>query len=120
MSKSASALIAEVRSRVHSLLHDEVIEHTIVVMHELGRALSQLSGSLRDGTSALTGAQRDELKAVLLSLTSESIREALHKGELGITNGIIRTKNRILTVLGVAIPEGHGEINPNDFPNYHW
>ena len=36
MSKSADALISEIRSRVNRLLHDAVIEHTIVVMRELG------------------------------------------------------------------------------------
>src|SRR5262245_32630405 len=46
MAKSVEGLISDVRSRVRKLLHDEVIEHTIVVMRELGTALSQLSGQV--------------------------------------------------------------------------
>jgi hypothetical protein len=120
MSRSADALIAEIRSRVHSLLYDDVIEHTIVVMRELGSALSQLASSLRSSEGSLSDAQKEELKQILLPLTSESIREALHKGELHITNGIIRSKNRILTTLGVTIPDDHREIDPNNYPNYNW
>lgn len=120
MSRSTEALIEQVRSRVHSLLHDEVIQHTIVVMRELGTALSQLASQVRGGASNLTEQQKEELKEILLPLTSESIREALHKGELPITNGIIRSKNVVLTALGVPIPEGHREIDPRDFPNYNW
>jgi len=120
MSKSANALIAEVRSRVNSLLHDEVIQHTIVVMRDLNNALRQLSGLVRGGAESLTDQQKNDLKTILLPLTSESIREALHKGELHITNGIIRSKNQVLTALGVPIPDDHREIDPQDFPNYTW
>jgi hypothetical protein len=120
MSKSISTLISDIRSRVHSLLHDEVIQHTIVVMRELSTALNQLSNLTRSDGSALAEEQKTELKTILLPLTSESIREALHKGELPITNGIIRSKNRILTAIGEPIPDGHAEIDPNDFPGYNW
>jgi len=120
MSKSTDSVIATIRARVRSLLHDQVIEHTIVVMRELGAALSQLAGLMGTNASALSDEQKKELTTILLPLTSESIREALHKGELPITNGIIRTKNRILTALGVAIPDDHHEIDPRDFPNYTW
>src|SRR5947209_5362722 len=119
MSRSVDALISQVRARVHSLLYDEVIEHTIVVMRELGSALSQLAGSVR-GAGDLSEQQKEELKAILLPLTSESIREALHKGELHITNGIIRSKNQVLTALGVTIPDDHKEIDARKFPNYNW
>jgi hypothetical protein len=120
MSKSVDALINEVRSRVNKLLRDTVIEHTIVVMRELGTALSQLSGAVGSGAGSLSDEQKEDLKNILLPLTSESIREALHKGELHITNGIIRSKNRILTALGVPIPDDHAEIDPRDYPNYNW
>ena len=120
MSKSITTLIGEVRTRVHRLLHDEVIQHTIVVMRELSTALNQLSGLTGADGSALTEEQKGELKEILLPLTSESIREALHKGELPITNGIVRSKNRILTAIGAPIPESHAEIDPNAFPGYNW
>ena len=94
MAKSVDGLIADVGARVHSLLHDEVIQHTILVMRELGGALSQLAGQVRGGGS-LSEAQKTELQAILLPLTSESIREALHKGELHITNGIIRDNSKV-------------------------
>jgi hypothetical protein len=120
MSRSLDALISEVRSKVRTLLHDEVIQHTIVVMRNLNTALSQLAGILRGGAGALTDPQKEELKDILLPLTSESIREALHKGELHITNGIIRSKNTVLTALGVPIPDDHKEIDPRAYPNYNW
>ena len=120
MAKSVDALIEEVRSRVHCLLHDEVIEHTIVVMRELGGALNQLAGAVGGRGDALTPEQKEDLKSILLPLVSESIREALHKGELPITNGIIRAKNQIFTAMGVPIPEGHAEIDARNFPNYNW
>ena len=120
MVQSVDLLIAEIRSRVHSLLYDEVIQHTIVVMRELSTSLNQLAGLIKDDASCLTDDQKGELQAILLPLASESIREALHKGELSITNRIIKTKNRILAAVGARIPEGHEEINPNDYPNYNW
>ena len=119
MAKSSDILISEIRTRVHSLLYDEVIQHTIVVMRDLGNFLGQLAAQVRGGT-ALSDEQKEELKDILLPLTSESIREALHKGELPITNGIIRSKNTILTAIGVDIPEGHAEIDPRNYPNYNW
>jgi hypothetical protein len=120
MTQSVDSLIGQVRSRVHSLLYDEVIEHTIVVMRELGNALTQLARSVGSDGSGLSPSQKEDLQAILLPLTSESIREALHKGELPITNGIIRSKNRILTALGVEIPASHQEIDPRNYPNYTW
>lgn len=120
MAKAKKSLINEVRTRVHQLLYADVIEHTIIVMRELGSALSSLSAQVGAAGDGLSDAEKEELAAILLPLTSESIREALHKGELGITNGIIRSKNRILTALGVAVPEDHAEIDPRDYPNYNW
>jgi hypothetical protein len=120
MSRSVDNLVSEIRSKVKSLLHDEVIQATIVVMRSLNTALSQLSGMMRGGAGCLSDAQKEDLKNILLPLTSESIREALHKGELHITNGIIRAKNHILTTLNVPIPDDHKEIDPRDYPNYNW
>jgi hypothetical protein len=120
MSKSSDALIREIRTNVHRLLYDEVIQATIVVMRDLSRALGQLAGAVGSDATLLTPEQKAELQQILLPLNSESIREALHKGELPITNGIIRSKNRILKVMDIAIPEGHEEIDPADFPNYNW
>ena len=120
MPKSVDSLIGEIRARVHSLLYDEVIQHTIVVMRELSSSLSQLVSQVRGGGATLSDKQKEDLKDILLPLTSESIREALHKGELPITNGIIRSKNTILTAIGEPIPEGHAEIDPRNYPNYNW
>lgn len=120
MAKSLDGLIDHVQKRIHTLLHAEVIEHTIVVMRELGQGLAQLVSVLGGSADALSDAQKEKLRETLLPLTSESIREALHKGELSITNGIIRSKNRVLTLLGVEIPESHKEIDARNFPNYNW
>lgn len=120
MSKTIDGMIAHVRARINRLLHDEVIEHTIVVMRELGQGLSQLSSAIGAKGDQLDEKQKEHLKEVLLPLTSESIREALHKGELTITNGIIRSKNRILAALEVEIPESHREIDARNYPNYNW
>jgi hypothetical protein len=119
MSRPAGALISVIRANVHSLLYDEVINQTIVVMRDLSTALSELAALVREDNT-LSGEQKAEVAAILTPLTSESIREALHKGELHITNRIIKTKNRILTGVGAAVPDGHDEIDPNDYPNYHW
>jgi hypothetical protein len=120
MSRAIDSTIGRIRTRVHRLLHDDVINETIVVMTELSEALSELVGSMKNDGSALTEKQKSELISILLPLTSESIREALHKEELFITNGIVRSKNRILTALGQPIPDGHAEIDPNDFRGYNW
>ncbi|MFO0843770.1 MAG: hypothetical protein U0797_15475 [Gemmataceae bacterium] len=120
MAKSTEALIEDVRRRVHRLLYDDVIEQTIVVMRELSAALTQLATTVTGDRDAVSDAQKENLKSVLLPLYSESIREALHKGELPITNGIIRAKNRILKALDVSPPAGHEEIDPRDYPNYIW
>lgn len=120
MAKSVETLIEYVQARIHTLLHDDVIEHTIVVMRELGQGLSQLLAALNNSADGLSDAQKEKLKGTLLPLTSESIREALHKGELSITNGIIRSKNRLLTILAEPIPESHKEIDARNYPNYNW
>ena len=120
MAKSTDTLIGEIRTRVRRLLHDDVIEHTIVVMRELQMALQQLAGQVGGNAENLSDKQKQELQSILVPLTSESIREALHKGELHITNSIVRSKNRIFTAMGMEIPSGHEEIDPNDFPNYNW
>jgi hypothetical protein len=120
MAKSIDALIGDVRSRVRKLLYDDVIEHTIVVMRELQMALGQLAGMVGGKAENLSDKQRQELQEILVPLTSESIREALHKGELHITNAIVRAKNRIFSAMGMELPVGHEEIDPNDFPNYNW
>lgn len=120
MAKTLDSQIDYVHARIHTLLHDEVIEHTIVVMRELGQGLSQLVSVVGGSAEALSDAQKQRLRDTLLPLTSESIREALHKGELSITNGIIRSKNRLLTLLGVEIPDSHKEIDARNYPNYNW
>jgi hypothetical protein len=120
MARSTDTLIEYVHARIHTLLYAEVIEHTIVVMRELGQGLSQLVSVLGGSADALSEAQKEKLKETLLPLTSESIREALHKGELSITNGIIRSKNNILKLLGVEIPDSHKEIDARNYPNYNW
>jgi hypothetical protein len=110
---------APVEELIYQLLHAEIIECTIGVMRHLGHNLTALANHLSTNGN-LTSEQKEHLKSILLSLTSESIREALHKGELPITNSIIRTKNQILTTLGVEIPDSHQEIQASDYPNYHW
>jgi len=120
MAKSYDSMIEYVQARIHRLLYDEVIEHTIVVMRELGTGLSQLLAALGSSAEDLSEEQKQRLRDTLLPLTSESIREALHKGELSITNGIIRNKNRLLQLLGEDIPESHREIDPRNYPNYNW
>lgn len=99
---------------INLLLYADVIDCTIGVMSCLSNALRSLQWQ------ALPENEQEQLRDMLLNLSSESIREALHKGELPITNGIIRQKNKILAEMGVEIPEGHREINPADYPNYNW
>ncbi len=120
MARSYETHLAEVRSRVNRLLHDDVIPDTIVVMRELQAAMSQLALFVAGQADTLIAEEKKELESILLPLVSESIREALHKNELYITNGIIRSKNRILIAIGARIPEGHEEIDPRAFPNYSW
>ena len=103
MVKSAAGLISEIRSKVNSLLHDEVIQQTIVVMRDLSSALNQLDGLIKGEDGSLTDKQKDDLKNIL------SPCERIHpggaaQGELPITNRIIRTKNRILKAIGAPIP----------------
>lgn len=107
-------IINNICKRVNSLLYDDVIEYTIDIMVNLQMDLKEVLNI------SLTSVQKDKLKNSLLLLNSESIREALHKGELYITNDIINTKNKILLKLNVLIPEGHNEIDINDFKGYTW
>jgi hypothetical protein len=120
MARSHEEQVSAVRSRLHRLLHDAVIPDTIVVMRELQAAMSQLAVSVAGQANSLTAEEKKDLETILLPLVSESIREALHKNELHITNAIIRSKNRILTTIGVSVPDGHEEIDPRAFPNYNW
>lgn len=120
MAKPIAALVSNVRSRINRLLYDQVIEHTIVVMRELSSYLNELHSALQSKPDMIDEELKTELEKILIPLTSESIREALHKGELPITNGIIRSKNKVLTLLKVPIPEDHAEIDPRDYPTYNW
>jgi hypothetical protein len=97
---------------VKSLLYDDVIDCTIGVMTGLQRELTEM---VRKGVRP-----SPELTELLLKLGSESIREALHKGELHITNAIIRAKNQLLSRVGAEIPEGHQEIDPEKYRGYNW
>lgn len=105
-------LFAEVKKHVHTLLFADVIPNTYSVMTSLQRALNALCDL------HITPEERQELVSLLENLTSESIREALHKGELGITNGIIMAKNRL--IFADSVPESHLPIDPKNFPNYSW
>ncbi|NBO92414.1 MAG: hypothetical protein EBV06_08920 [Planctomycetia bacterium] len=120
MAESVDILIETIHARIDTLLNADVIEHTIVVMRELGHGLRQLVIMLDVSGKDLTVEHRKKLTETLLPLTSESIREALHKGELGITNGIIASKNRLLTIMGIEIPESHREIDVQNYVNYTW
>lgn len=110
---SQKNLIAEVKKHVHTLLFADVIPNTFSVMTALQRALNALCGL------PITPGERQELAGILENLSSESIREALHKHELGITNGIITAKNRLI-FSGGNVPESHLPIDPKNFPNYSW
>ena len=104
--------MSEAARLVRSLLYDDVIDCTIGVMTGLQR---ELTGMVRKGVRP-----SPELTELLLKLSSESIREALHKGELHITNAIIRAKNQLLSRVGAEIPEGHQEIDPEKYRGYNW
>lgn len=97
---------------VKALLYADVIDCTIGVMMRLRSDLQTLSGATLDPNS--------DLIRELQNLTSESIREALHRGELGITNGVITAKNAILRKLDIEIPESHLPIDGNKYGNYRW
>jgi hypothetical protein len=90
------------------LLEDPVIVNTFRVMIDL-----------RDALDVMKRAD-PVLIEWLLRLSSESIREALHKHELHITNAIIASKNRILRASGVEVPEGHEPIDANKYGSYTW
>ena len=95
---------------IRELLEADVIQCTIGVMR-------QLQASLRHIQKVEPGGELCEL---MLRMTSESIREALHRGELPITNDIIAAKNRILKDSGVEVPEGHEVIDGEKYGSYWW
>ena len=101
---TALAVVVFIFTSILAVRAADGIEHTIVVMRELQMALGQLAGLVGGSAENLTDKQKEELQSILTPLTSESIREALHKGELPITNGIIRSKNRVLSALGTLGP----------------
>lgn len=96
---------------IEKLIFDEVLDNTFGVMRSLVAELAKIK------VTELTIAQKERLKSKLLLLCSESIREALHKHELGITNSVIRVKNKLLTDLGIKIEDGHKEIDPTKYPH---
>lgn len=102
-----------IEENVRKLLHDDVVNNTYKVMTELRDALRSVAA--RRQTLSLL--QRARLRKILEPLISESIREALHKRELPITNEIIRHKNAILCECGVVLDESHAEIDPK---KYKW
>lgn len=106
-------MIEIIEQCVKQLLHTEVLDNTFGVMNRLKDAL-QATAARRD---ALTAGEKIQLVKILGPLISESIREALHKRELTITNTIIRHKNTVLTACGFAVDESHAEIDPK---NYSW
>ncbi len=108
-------MVQVINSCVSSLLDADVIDNTFRVMCDLRSALDHVLVH----KALLSQAEKARLKASLLRLSSESIRQALHKRELGITNAIIASKNKILVSLGVTPDEFHREIRPEDF-SYDW
>lgn len=89
------------------LLEDDVINNTYGVMTRLRNALGMIEFANGD------------LMNYLLRLSSESIREALHKHELHITNAIIEHKNRIFRNSGQPVPEDHHPIDPKKY-SWNW
>lgn len=98
---------------INQLLFADVIDNTFGVMNRLRSALYEILHKNEEDIDPT-------LIELLQQLSSESIREALHKSELRITNDIIFVKNQILEKLGIEIPETHKVINPDDYPNYSW
>lgn len=109
----------KVRADARSLLEDPVIQNTFGVMNRIRANLQRLASLVAGGADFLPADQREEMVEMLLRVTSESIREALHRGELPITNGVIRAKNAVLASLGVEIPDAHREINASDY-SHNW
>lgn len=91
-----------------NLLEAEVLENTYASMIKLKNALHMIEQA------------SGELKDLLLKLSSESIREALHKHELSITNAIITRKNVIFKNSGISVPDGHEPIDRENYKNYNW
>jgi hypothetical protein len=103
--------IFTIRECVSDLLDKDVLPNTFGVMTRLQSALVQVAGR----ASYLTKEEKAELKC-LERLSSESIRCALHKHELRITNDVIKHKNTILKAMGITPDEFHQEINPANYP----
>ena len=78
MAKSVEGLISDVRSRVRKLLHDDVIEHTIVVMRELGTALSQLAGLFTEEEAV----DNDQIGAALAALAEDCAERGIELKEV--------------------------------------
>jgi hypothetical protein len=100
-----------VRECVHRLLNDDVIDNTFGLMNRLKAALHGIAVR----KNSLNGSEKMELISILSPLSSESIREALHKHELKITNEIIVTKNIILRTCGVEPDEFHQPIDASKY-----
>lgn len=115
--------VAQMGARVHkealSLLEDDVIPNTFGLMNRFRADLQQLASLVAGGADFPSEAQRTDLVETLLRVTSESIREALHRGELSLTNGVIRAKNDVLSALGVEVPESHRELHASDY-SHNW
>jgi hypothetical protein len=99
---------------IHQLLEEDVLDNTFGVMNQLRTACEHVAGRV----GSLTLEEKSELKC-LERLSSESIREALHKHELSITNAVIRYKNVILKGIGIKPDEFHQEIDPAKY-NWSW
>jgi len=93
---------------IRQLLEADVLDNTFGTMIRLKNSL---------GLIAKADSSFCEL---LLRLSTESIREALHKSEIKITNEVISEKNRILKANGFTIPEDHLPVDLNKFQNYSW
>jgi hypothetical protein len=118
--RQLDALLPRIEEPIQRLHNDRVINNTFGLMMGLRQALLQVCQLMQDGdVSWVSADQREALVEVLLSLYSSLVMGALHKGELPITNAIIRHKNSILRALDVEIPVGHDPINPQDY-SYNW
>jgi hypothetical protein len=106
--------VACIKYCVELLLDEEIIENTITPMMKLEAVTKAVSNSI----TYLSAAEKESLKC-LERLYSESIRMAIHKSELGITNRLIRNKNAILQAIGITPDEFHQEIKPEDY-DYNW
>lgn len=95
---------------VRKLMDQDNLTNTFGVVVTLRAALNNITTTPPDG----------DLAKELLRLYSLSIIGALHKHEIGITNGVIKEKNRILDASGIDYDRrAHAVINPDDHP-YNW